>query len=63
MINDIIYFENILGLRFYEDWDISNNSFSFKKNVKGIVCLIGDYNENGVLIGLKKIPVYIEFLK
>ena len=53
--------EDILGIEFHEDWYLAENSFQLKKEVKGIVLLIGDYDDTGVLIGIKKIPAYISF--
>ncbi|MGB1041019.1 MAG: hypothetical protein ACPGVD_09105, partial [Flavobacteriales bacterium] len=56
-----IFTTDILGIEFHEDWYLAKNSFQLKKEVKGIVLLIGDYDDKGVLRGLKKIPAYISF--
>ena len=53
--------EEILGIEFHEDWYLGINSLQIQKRVKGIVLIIGDYDDNYVLRGRKKIPVYISF--
>lgn len=66
---DAIYFSSkmsispdmILGIEFYEDWYLGKGTFQFKKEIKGIVLIRAEYNDIGLLVGMKKIPAYISF--
>jgi hypothetical protein len=58
---DYINPNDILGIEFYEDWYIGKDNFQLKKKIKGIVLISAEFNLDGILSGMKKIPVYISF--